>query len=138
MECHVYVCPKRKVAQTVTLTLAQSFNAAYQAWQLSQIDSTSIQSSSDRAAVTIDLSSIEASSIPMNAGSAAAPSNKNQEHKTKKKKLETWVSFENETEEIPLSPVSPNNEKSFPTKPMSDEGARSPSPLVVIHETWNS
>ncbi|PBC30538.1 Low density lipoprotein receptor adapter protein [Apis cerana cerana] len=38
MECHAFLCPKRKMAQTVTLTVAQAFNTAYEAWQLSQSD----------------------------------------------------------------------------------------------------
>lgn len=38
MECHAFLCPKRKMAQTVTLTVAQAFNTAYEAWQLSQDD----------------------------------------------------------------------------------------------------
>ncbi|XP_017886691.1 low density lipoprotein receptor adapter protein 1-like isoform X2 [Ceratina calcarata] len=38
MECHAFLCPKRKTAQTVTLTVAQAFNTAYEAWQLSQAD----------------------------------------------------------------------------------------------------
>lgn len=38
MECHAFLCPKRKMAQTVTLTVAQAFNTAYEAWQLSQAD----------------------------------------------------------------------------------------------------
>ncbi|XP_043253896.1 low density lipoprotein receptor adapter protein 1-B-like isoform X1 [Colletes gigas] len=37
MECHAFLCPKRKMAQTVTLTVAQAFNTAYEAW-LSQAD----------------------------------------------------------------------------------------------------
>ncbi|KAJ9581813.1 hypothetical protein L9F63_003882, partial [Diploptera punctata] len=36
MECHAFLCPKRKMAQAVTLTVAQSFNTAYELWQLSQ------------------------------------------------------------------------------------------------------
>ncbi|KAG7197829.1 hypothetical protein KM043_001643 [Ampulex compressa] len=38
MECHAFLCPKRKIAETVTLTVAQAFNTAYEAWQLSQAD----------------------------------------------------------------------------------------------------
>lgn len=38
MECHAFLCPKRKMAQTVTLTVARAFNTAYEAWQLSQAD----------------------------------------------------------------------------------------------------
>lgn len=33
MECHAFLCPKRKVTQAVTLTVAKSFNAAYEAWR---------------------------------------------------------------------------------------------------------
>ncbi|XP_066993552.1 low density lipoprotein receptor adapter protein 1-A [Anabrus simplex] len=36
MECHAFLCPKRKLAQAVTLTVAQSFNTAYELWQMSQ------------------------------------------------------------------------------------------------------
>ncbi|XP_069700114.1 low density lipoprotein receptor adapter protein 1-like [Periplaneta americana] len=39
MECHAFLCPKRKMAQAVTLTVAQSFNTAYELWQLSQENS---------------------------------------------------------------------------------------------------
>uniref|UniRef100_A0A0C9R9S7 Ldlrap1 protein n=1 Tax=Fopius arisanus TaxID=64838 RepID=A0A0C9R9S7_9HYME len=38
MECHAFLCPKRKTAQTVTLTVAQAFNTAYEAWQQSRSD----------------------------------------------------------------------------------------------------
>ncbi|XP_011506594.1 PREDICTED: low density lipoprotein receptor adapter protein 1-like [Ceratosolen solmsi marchali] len=41
LECHAYLCPKRKVAQTVTLTVAQAFNRAYELWQLSEMDCNS-------------------------------------------------------------------------------------------------
>ncbi|CAB0036528.1 unnamed protein product [Trichogramma brassicae] len=37
-ECHAYVCPRRKVAQTIALTLAQAFDSAYAIWQLDQLD----------------------------------------------------------------------------------------------------
>lgn len=33
MECHAFLCPKRKVTQAVTLTVAKAFNAAYEAWR---------------------------------------------------------------------------------------------------------
>lgn len=39
MECHAFLCPKRKMAQAVTLTVAQSFNTAYELWQISQENS---------------------------------------------------------------------------------------------------
>lgn len=33
MECHAYLCPKRKMAQSATLTIAQAFNLAFEYWQ---------------------------------------------------------------------------------------------------------
>ncbi|CAH0564364.1 unnamed protein product [Brassicogethes aeneus] len=34
MECHAFVCSKRKIAETVTLAVAQAFGTAYEAWRL--------------------------------------------------------------------------------------------------------
>jgi len=36
MECHAYLCPKRKMAQSATLTIAQAFNLAFECWQSSK------------------------------------------------------------------------------------------------------
>lgn len=36
MECHAFLCPRRKTAQTMSLTVAQSFRTAYNLWSLSQ------------------------------------------------------------------------------------------------------
>ncbi|KAG1683162.1 Low density lipoprotein receptor adapter protein 1-B [Nymphon striatum] len=33
LECHAFLCPKRKVAQAVAVTIAQSFNLAFETWQ---------------------------------------------------------------------------------------------------------
>jgi hypothetical protein len=33
MECHAFLCPKRKMAQAATLTIAQAFNLAFECWQ---------------------------------------------------------------------------------------------------------
>ncbi|KAJ7989012.1 hypothetical protein DPEC_G00315130, partial [Dallia pectoralis] len=33
LECHAYLCAKRKVAQAVTLTVAQAFRVAFEFWQ---------------------------------------------------------------------------------------------------------
>lgn len=33
LTCHAFLCQKRKMAQTVTLTVARSFERAYQIWQ---------------------------------------------------------------------------------------------------------
>lgn len=36
LECHAYLCPKRKVAQAVTLTVAQAFKVAFEYWQVAK------------------------------------------------------------------------------------------------------
>ncbi|XP_077300062.1 low density lipoprotein receptor adapter protein 1-like isoform X2 [Arctopsyche grandis] len=36
LECHAFLCSKRKLARAATLAAAQSFNAAYQMWQTNQ------------------------------------------------------------------------------------------------------
>ncbi|KAJ3624594.1 hypothetical protein MTP99_018206 [Tenebrio molitor] len=34
MECHAFICPKRKMAETVTLAVAHAFGTAYEAWRI--------------------------------------------------------------------------------------------------------
>lgn len=34
MECHGFVCGNRKMAETVTLTVAHTFSSAYEAWRV--------------------------------------------------------------------------------------------------------
>lgn len=34
MECHAFLCPKRKMAETVTLAFAHAFSTAYEAWRI--------------------------------------------------------------------------------------------------------
>ena len=53
MECHAYLCPKRKVAQSVCLTVAQAFNTAYELWKLVQLDSR-IYHAQDKSPTTAD------------------------------------------------------------------------------------
>ncbi|XP_051506751.1 low density lipoprotein receptor adapter protein 1-B-like isoform X2 [Myxocyprinus asiaticus] len=36
LECHAYLCTKRKVAQAVTLTVAQAFRVAFEFWQVAK------------------------------------------------------------------------------------------------------
>ncbi|KAI4473904.1 hypothetical protein M0804_015112 [Polistes exclamans] len=54
MECHAFLCPKRKMAQTVTLTVAQAFNTAYEAWQLSQAADPRIHHAQDKGSTLTD------------------------------------------------------------------------------------
>ncbi|XP_068935218.1 low density lipoprotein receptor adapter protein 1 isoform X2 [Petaurus breviceps papuanus] len=36
LECHAFLCSKRKMAQAVTLTVAQAFKVAFELWQVSK------------------------------------------------------------------------------------------------------
>uniref|UniRef100_A0AAA9TPB6 Low density lipoprotein receptor adapter protein 1 n=1 Tax=Bos taurus TaxID=9913 RepID=A0AAA9TPB6_BOVIN len=36
LECHAFLCTKRKMAQAVTLTVAQAFKVAFELWQVSK------------------------------------------------------------------------------------------------------
>lgn len=36
MECHAFLCAKKKMAQAVTLTISQAFNVAYELWQVAK------------------------------------------------------------------------------------------------------
>ncbi|XP_072559036.1 low density lipoprotein receptor adapter protein 1 isoform X1 [Paramormyrops kingsleyae] len=38
LECHAYLCPKKKIAQAVTLTVAQAFKVALDLWEVAQED----------------------------------------------------------------------------------------------------
>ncbi|XP_053494824.1 low density lipoprotein receptor adapter protein 1a [Ictalurus furcatus] len=38
LECHAFLCAKKKLAQAVTLTVAQAFNVAFESWQLDRED----------------------------------------------------------------------------------------------------
>jgi len=33
MECHAFLCPKKKIAQAITLSVSQSFNLAFESWE---------------------------------------------------------------------------------------------------------
>ncbi|XP_069742788.1 low density lipoprotein receptor adapter protein 1-B-like isoform X4 [Narcine bancroftii] len=36
LECHAFLCPKKKIAQAVTLTVAQAFRVAFDLWEMAQ------------------------------------------------------------------------------------------------------
>ncbi|KAM4521708.1 low density lipoprotein receptor adapter protein 1 isoform 3-T3 [Odontesthes bonariensis] len=40
LECHAFLCQKRKIAQAVTLTVAQAFKVALDLWEIAQEDKT--------------------------------------------------------------------------------------------------
>ncbi|KAG7259644.1 hypothetical protein CRUP_021933 [Coryphaenoides rupestris] len=38
LECHAFLCQKKKIAQAVTLTVAQAFKVALDLWEVAQED----------------------------------------------------------------------------------------------------
>ncbi|XP_071497635.1 uncharacterized protein [Diadema antillarum] len=54
LECHAYLCGKRKVAEALTLTVAQAFNIAYDNWKKCRTDKTSTGSNEEREDSTSD------------------------------------------------------------------------------------
>lgn len=55
LECHAFLCGKRKVAQAVTLTVAQAFKVAFEFWQVAKeekeqrVKSSSVEEVTDNA-----------------------------------------------------------------------------------------
>ncbi|OCT83341.1 low density lipoprotein receptor adapter protein 1-B-like isoform X2 [Xenopus laevis] len=47
LECHAFLCTKRKMAQAVTLTVAQAFKVAFEFWQVSRENKEKRESGSD-------------------------------------------------------------------------------------------
>ncbi|KAL0961771.1 hypothetical protein UPYG_G00331530 [Umbra pygmaea] len=50
LECHAYLCSKRKVAKAVTLTVAQAFKVAFEFWQMAKEEKRVQSGSSGEAA----------------------------------------------------------------------------------------
>ncbi|XP_014283218.1 low density lipoprotein receptor adapter protein 1-A [Halyomorpha halys] len=47
LECHAFLCPKRKVAQLISITVAQTFNTAFHLWQMTHTGSIPSRPSSE-------------------------------------------------------------------------------------------
>ncbi|KAK0180059.1 hypothetical protein PV327_005741 [Microctonus hyperodae] len=151
MECHAFLCSKRKMAQTVTLTVAQAFNTAYEAWQQSQTD--------PRINHQVDKSSIEASNIEDNKTGKKINKTENHEILNKQKseknllidlsndtkpKDKSWVCFEDEG--VPIvdtkKSLKKNNNTSIPMTTMRHVGNSNhhvvprPSPGFKVQNAW--
>ncbi|XP_043111864.1 low density lipoprotein receptor adapter protein 1b isoform X1 [Puntigrus tetrazona] len=62
LECHAYLCTKRKVAQAVTLTVAQAFRVAFEFWQTAKEEKEKqVKSGSDGEAASSSQSESSAS-----------------------------------------------------------------------------
>ncbi|XP_075408729.1 low density lipoprotein receptor adapter protein 1 isoform X1 [Tenrec ecaudatus] len=102
LECHAFLCTKRKMAQAVTLTVAQAFKVAFEFWQVSKEEKEKREKAHQ-----------EAGDVPGGAHRDSVPS------------LKSLVATGNlldleETPKAPLSTVSANT-------PNTDEAPRPPA-----------
>ncbi|XP_036372237.1 low density lipoprotein receptor adapter protein 1-B-like isoform X2 [Megalops cyprinoides] len=71
LECHAYLCTKRKVAQAVTLTVAQAFRVAFEFWQVAKEEKEKWAKSGSDGEVTSSSQSERSASFASLKGGAA-------------------------------------------------------------------
>ncbi|XP_073340035.1 low density lipoprotein receptor adapter protein 1b isoform X4 [Pagrus major] len=72
LECHAFLCPKRKMAQAVTLTVAQAFRVAFEFWQAAKEEKEKrVKSGSDGEGASSSQSDSSASLGSMKGGEVA-------------------------------------------------------------------
>lgn len=72
LECHAFLCTKRKVAQAVTLTVAQSFRVAFEFWQAAKEEKEKrVKSGSDGEVTSSSQSESSASLASLKGGEVA-------------------------------------------------------------------
>ncbi|XP_041089824.1 low density lipoprotein receptor adapter protein 1b [Polyodon spathula] len=72
LECHAFLCTKRKVAQAVTLTVAQSFRVAFEFWQAAKEEKEKrVKSGSDGEVASSSQSESSASLASLKGGEVA-------------------------------------------------------------------
>ncbi|KAM3657916.1 low density lipoprotein receptor adapter protein 1 isoform 3-T3 [Ammospiza maritima maritima] len=67
LECHAFLCPKRKMAQAVTLTVAQAFRLAFEFWQAAKEE----KEKRERSILAAEGTSSPSSAAPAHSGTAA-------------------------------------------------------------------
>ncbi|XP_042151047.1 low density lipoprotein receptor adapter protein 1a isoform X2 [Oncorhynchus tshawytscha] len=75
LECHAYLCPKRKVAQAVTLTVAQAFRVAFELWQVAKEEEEEKMKSSSAGEATNSSQLERSNSLPSLKGGNVATGN---------------------------------------------------------------
>lgn len=72
LECHAFLCAKRKMAQAVTLTVAQAFKVAFEFWQAAKEEKEKrVKSSSDGEGASSSQSDSSASQGSLKGGEVA-------------------------------------------------------------------
>ncbi|XP_063041850.1 low density lipoprotein receptor adapter protein 1a [Engraulis encrasicolus] len=64
LECHAFLCAKRKVAQAVTLTVAQAFKVAFEFWQVAKEEKEHRVKSNSVVEVTDNASRDTSTNVP--------------------------------------------------------------------------
>ncbi|KAM9703534.1 low density lipoprotein receptor adapter protein 1 isoform 1-T1 [Menidia menidia] len=64
LECHAFLCQKRKIAQAVTLTVAQAFKVALDLWEIAQEDKTKKAGTCCSCAASGQAETTEAQCVP--------------------------------------------------------------------------
>ncbi|XP_035284714.1 low density lipoprotein receptor adapter protein 1-B-like [Anguilla anguilla] len=75
LQCHAYLCTKRKVAQAVTLTVAQAFRVAFEFWQVAKEEKEKWVKSGSDGEVTSSSQSERSASIASLKGGEVATGN---------------------------------------------------------------
>ncbi|XP_031442216.1 low density lipoprotein receptor adapter protein 1a isoform X2 [Clupea harengus] len=75
LECHAFLCAKRKVAQAVTLTVAQAFKVAFEFWQVAKEEKDLRVKSSSVKEVTNNSQTETSTSLPSLKGPDVATGN---------------------------------------------------------------
>ncbi|XP_039536465.1 low density lipoprotein receptor adapter protein 1a isoform X2 [Pimephales promelas] len=107
LECHAFLCAKRKVAQAVTLTVAQAFRVAFEFWEVSK-EEREQSVKWDSAGETSDRSQSEGS-VSLKGGAVAGEN-----------LLDIEV-YSSAVENVD-NPTEPNNNTTYTTQWETDEG----------------
>lgn len=98
MECHAFLCSKRKLAETVTLAVAHAFSTAYEAWRIlpstKEFQQTSVESENQK--------NVEANSSPVKI-SLAPFQEKSQKLTSIKTEEEKLIDFDDDFSAKPLT-----------------------------------
>uniref|UniRef100_A0A8C6U2E9 Low density lipoprotein receptor adaptor protein 1b n=1 Tax=Neogobius melanostomus TaxID=47308 RepID=A0A8C6U2E9_9GOBI len=77
LECHAFLCTKKKMAQAVTLTVAQAFRVAFEFWQAAREEKEKrVKSGSDGEGVSTSQSESSASLSSLKGGGESLPSSR--------------------------------------------------------------
>lgn len=119
IECHAFQCQKRKMAQNITLTVANSFRIAYEAWQRGHQMCSQILSDHRTEKMKGNSSDVQLIDLSETKDDLVDSAN-------------NWVRFENDKEDS--SKVVTNNTDIKLLPPPEKQHSRSPVAVPVLNE----